>query len=894
MTATQFSFDITDFNTIFPFYVLIDKKLRIKNFGKSIFKMVPELKEGNDFTTLFSISIPNEVNLLPADFKQVLGQLCIIVCKNNPSILLKGQFEIHQDDFLFVGMPSFTSLQEMAENNLKNDDFAIHAPINSYGVPTKLKLINGDIKESSSFVAEGSVKQNKVEEELKTLKVNAEANKIGVVFTNLDGIIFWCNAAYTASTGFTLKEIVGKTPMEIGNYINSHKRGSDILINAFLKGEFVTVETEHASKSKSAFWSKTKAQPIFDLNGKIMHYFVTIENISKLKETDEQMLVLSSIAEKNSNAVVIADENGLIEWLNPSFIEMSGFSRAELTGQKLESMLQGTDTDVQTEAYLRDQIQKGLSFDCEVINYTKTKQKYWVRMQGQPLFNKNGRVFKFFATIENISKQKELNEQLIDSKNRLTALILNFQSGILLEDENRKILIVNKKFCSMFGIETEPEAMKGFDCTQAAESTKHFFKNPDQFLKRIATILVNKEAVTAEEIELVDGRVFTRSFIPIIRYNYYAGHLWSYEDITIKKKYKESLEAERQKYSSIIANVNMGLLEVSKDDCIELANQSFCDMSGYSLSELVGKKASELFLDIESTQVMKNKFESRIVGTSDIYEMTLKIKNGQRRHWLISGAPNYNIEGEMIGSIGIHLDITEQKSLALQKELLLQKLGKQNEQLNEYAQIVSHDLKSPLRSIHTLISWIKEDSEKEINDLTSKYLGMIEGKVEKMDHLIQGILTYSKVDTNEVGNEIVDINEIIDNIVAIIHLPKHIEIKIIKKLPVIKTDRFRMQQLFQNLIGNAVNYIDKPHGLVEIDFKEEQNSYVFLVKDNGPGIAIENQEKVFKIFQSFTDREKSTGIGLSIVKRIVDNYKGKIWIESELEKGTTFFFKLPK
>jgi signal transduction histidine kinase len=111
---------------------------------------------------------------------------------------------------------------------------------------------------------------------------------------------------------------------------------------------------------------------------------------------------------------------------------------------------------------------------------------------------------------------------------------------------------------------------------------------------------------------------------------------------------------------------------------------------------------------------------------------------------------------------------------------------------------------------------------------------------------------------------------------------------------VITADQFRVQQLFQNLISNAVNYIDKPIGLVEVSCIEESENYIFLVKDNGPGIAKENQTKIFEIFQSLESSDKSTGLGLSIVKKIIDIYEGEIWIESELGLGTTFFIKLHK
>ena len=543
---------------------------------------------------------------------------------------------------------------------------------------------------------------------------------------------------------------------------------------------------------------------------------------------------------------------------------------------------------------MANQIKQGLPFNCEILNYSKNKEKYWIKIQGQALKNAKGEIIKYFAIEENITQQKEFNQKIIESENRLNSLIENLQSGVLLEDENRKIVVVNKKFCSMFKIPYEPEDMKGIDCVSAADSTKHFFKNSDDFIARIDQILKNKEKVIAEEIELVDGSVFERSFLPIYKEGKYAGHLWSYDDITIKKRYKESIEAERQKYSNIIANMNMGLLEVDLSDNILFANQSFSDMSGYSLLDLLGNKASELLMDKKERDILQAKSEKRIKGVSDSYEIKARDKEGNIKHWLVSGAPNYNINGELIGSIGIHLDITQQKSLEIQKELLLKTLEKQNQQLNEYAQIVSHDLKSPLRSIHSLISWIKEDNAKEFSPETLQYLDMIESKVEKMDHLIHGILTYSKVDSEETIVEPIDLNDVINNCIKIIHIPENVNVILDHKLPIVKADNFRMQQLFQNLISNAVNYIDKPEGLVSVGYFEDAKSYTFYVKDNGPGIAKENQEKIFKIFQSFTQHESSTGIGLSIVKRIIDNYQGTISIESELTKGTTFFINLPK
>jgi PAS domain S-box-containing protein len=895
MQDFQFSFDVTSFNNIFPFYLLIDKELKIKSFGKSLKKILPELKEDLLFTEVFAIKRPKIEHLSSQNFKETIGELIVFDSFSDKTVSLRGQINLHNDYYLFIGNPWFQSMENVIEKKLTLHDFAIFdSLLDLLHVLKNQEINNSELKELLTTVNSQRKKLKKDKEELNKLSIVASANKNGIIFTDPSGRIFWCNEAYLKLTGFSYDELIGKTPVEVGLCELSNKEEINKMLDAFYKGEMFDVDIYHAHKTKKPFWSKSKWQPVFDSDGNVEQYFATIEDNTIVKENEERLSILSSIAEKNINSVVICDKEGKIEWANDSFMKLSGYSKEELIGTKPGHLLQGPETDKETIQYLANQIKQGLSFNCEIVNYSKNKEKYWIRIQGQALKNSKGETVKYFAIEENITEQKEFNQKIIESENKLNSLIENLQSGVLLEDENRKIVVVNKKFCAMFKVPFEPEQMKGIHCEAAAESTKHFFKNPDKFIARIDEILKDKEKIIAEEIELTDGSVLERSFLPIYKDGKYAGHLWSYDDITIKKRYKESIEAERQKYSNIIANMNMGLLEVDNDDVVLFANQSFSDMSGYSLLDLLGNNASNLLMDENEKQIIEEKNSIRIEGISDSYEITTKTKTGETKHWLISGAPNYNLNGELIGSIGIHLDITKQKTLEIQKEQLLKRLEKQNEQLNEYAQIVSHDLKSPLRSIHSLISWIKEDNEKEFSDETLQYLNMIEGKVEKMDHLIHGILTYSKVDTEDTINESIDLNDVINNCIKIIHIPENTKVIIDNTLPIVKADKFRMQQLFQNIISNAVNYIDKPEGLVSVGYSEDAKSYTFYIKDNGPGIAKENQEKIFKIFQSFTNHESSTGIGLSIVKRIVDNYKGTISIESELTKGTTFYIKMPK
>lgn len=229
-----------------------------------------------------------------------------------------------------------------------------------------------------------------------------------------------------------------------------------------------------------------------------------------------------------------------------------------------------------------------------------------------------------------------------------------------------------------------------------------------------------------------------------------------------------------------------------------------------------------------------------------------------------------------------------------QKEQLLQKLKHQNEQLNDYAHLVSHDLKSSLRNLSALLAWVKEDCIEKIGEESVGNLNLMEAKIEKMDQFLEDIINYSEIGATSLKTTTVDLNKKVAEIIESIYIPKNISIVVNGNLPVLKADARRLRQVFQNLISNAINFNDKENGLVEIGVEETEDFYTFSVKDNGRGIPKEYHEKIFNTFTTLGYHEKSTGMGLSIVKRVLDLYGGEIWLESEVSKGSTFYFTIPK
>ncbi len=228
------------------------------------------------------------------------------------------------------------------------------------------------------------------------------------------------------------------------------------------------------------------------------------------------------------------------------------------------------------------------------------------------------------------------------------------------------------------------------------------------------------------------------------------------------------------------------------------------------------------------------------------------------------------------------------------KQELLEHLSQQNKALNEYAHVVSHDLKAPLINIHTLVSWFMDDNKDKITEDEYFPLQKVLFNVEKMDLLIKGILDYSTIDRIDTEDSLVNLNKTIEEVLQTLLIPEHIIIKAQNNMPTLFGNTWRFKQVFQNLIQNAVKYCDKTQGRVEVGFTENEDMYQFFVKDNGIGINPNYFHKIFKIFTKLESTGSSSGIGLSIVEKIIKYYKGEIWVESKEGMGTVFYFTLPK
>lgn len=506
---------------------------------------------------------------------------------------------------------------------------------------------------------------------------------------------------------------------------------------------------------------------------------------------------------------------------------------------------------------------------------------------------------------QELRKQNEyLKKNIIRRTNSLTTLIKNLHAGILLEDENYRIILINQKFCALFGLDYDPELFVGQGSDESAYSIKHLFEDPAYFENSISRLVTGRKLAVNEIFKMKDGRVLERDFIPVYSGDEYMGHMWQYREVTESFYYEERIRQSEEKYRGIIENMELGLLEVDADHCIVKAYKSFCEMTGYTQEELMGKNAIELFFSKQYWKMIEEQDQKRKSGKQSVYEVQMKRKDGEIIWVLIGGSPFYDENGKFSGSIGIHYNITAQKEL--ENELREARIIAENarEAEKQFLANMSHEIRNPINAIAGIINLLYDTH---LSDEQLEYLNNIKYAADILLGLISDILDLSKIEAGkmELNEKHFELDENIRAIVKTYNFKSSdrdisFSYDLDKRLaePVM-ADPTVINQILLNLIGNAVKFTE--HGDVNISalvVEESETHFVVEIKvtDTGIGISDDQLEQIFNTFHQGNKQTKlrygGTGLGLSIVRQLLKLYEGTIAVESEQDKGSTFTFTL--
>lgn len=624
------------------------------------------------------------------------------------------------------------------------------------------------------------------------------------------------------------------------------------------------------------------------------------ERTSALEDSE---LRYRQIVENATDIIYRADAQGYFTYANQTASARLGYSQAEIIGRHFIEFVH-PDWQQEVEAFYkkcRDERQMSSYLQFPVL--TKTGELIWLEQNVQFILHE-GEIVEAASVARDFTKRKMAEEALKNTQSRLTSLIANLQSGILVEDETRHIVLTNQLFCDQFGIEAPPEALIGADCSASAEHTKHLFKDPEAFVKAIEELLENREIKVKDELEMADGRTLLRDYIPIFAEGKYLGHLWQYRDVTEEKRAEEKLRRSEEKYRGIIENMELGLMEVDNMGRIMRAYHHFCEMTGYSEQELLGKKANDVFLPPEFAAVMKQQAMDRMKGQAGVYEIQLFKKDGSRIWVMISGAPIYNQWGKIIGTIGIHYDVSAQRRL--QQELFEARLRAEEAQEAEkqFLANMSHEIRTPLNAIIGMTHLLYDTAP---TPDQQHFLDILKSSSEILRALINDLLDLSKMRAGklEVHPKEFDLAGLVRTIQKTFQIkldsrPVEVEAEIDPRLDTLLLgDDLLLNQVLLNLMGNAEKFTAKGKIGLRVQQQSRQGSAVavrFEVFDTGIGIP---PNKLDLIFQSFRQvdgdikrRYGGTGLGLSIVKNLVELQGSEIMVDSTEGQGTVFHFVL--
>jgi len=370
----------------------------------------------------------------------------------------------------------------------------------------------------------------------------------------------------------------------------------------------------------------------------------------------------------------------------------------------------------------------------------------------------------------------------------------------------------------------------------------------------------------------------------------------------------QALKESEERFKSIFESALDGIIVAdAATRKFLMANKAMCDMLGYDKDEIGNLGVGDIHPEEELPRIAEvfekqSKSEVRIS-----IDLPVKRKDGTVYYAGIRSAPLTIRNHRYL--LGVFRDMTERRRMedelkeplaSLERRVAerTKELSESNKELESFAHVVSHDLKAPLRGIASLAGWFVGDYADKVDDEGRDTLNLLIRRVRRMNNLIDGILQYSRVGRKREEMTRAALKPMLENMIDLLAAPKGVEIRIETKMPVVTCEKTRIFQVFENLVGNAVKHMDKPEGVVRIgcdDPSPEPPVHTFYVSDNGPGIEERHFERIFQMFQTLDAREdaESTGVGLAIVKRIVELHGGRIWVESKVGEGTTFRFTLP-
>ena len=642
--------------------------------------------------------------------------------------------------------------------------------------------------------------------------------------------------------------------------------------------------------------------------GHLWSYTDITEKKKAQEELEQSELKNRLIMNSALDAIIAIDNRGLITFWNPQAEKIFGWKEAEVLGKRLSDTIIPSYHKNAHEKGMNDYHQTGrgpvLNKMLELPAVNIKGEEFQIELSIIPV--KQGDTEFFCSFIRDISDRKKNEEALKASQELWKFALEGAGDGVWEYNFQTKEVFFSKQYKSMLGYQDE-----------------EFLNVPDEWLSRIHPD--DLEMIEQADKAYSSGEINSHQREYRIRHR--NGHwIWvldrgmlvnrtpeglperiigTHSDITDRKQSEQALKYKEEKYRNIIANMNLGLIEVDNDEYIQFANQTFCKMSGFTEEELYNSKATDLLALGENKSLIESKMNLRKKGISDAYQVSVRNKNGEIRWWLISGAPRLNDNGEHVGSIGIHLDITAQKKM--EHELIRAKEAAEasTEAKEAFLANMSHEIRTPMNAISGMANQLNKTI---LDENQQFYLNTIRSSADNLLVIINDILDLSKIESGKLSIEKIGFEpkRVIGHVMEVMqHRAEEKGLAFTNSFSdqrlsdVLIGDPYRLSQIMLNLVSNSIKFTSK--GKIDIscrvlqDLEHEQVVEV-SVQDTGVGM---EKEFIAQLFEKFSQEDSSvtrkyggTGLGMSICKELIGLMNGTINVVSEKDKGTTVSFTL--
>jgi len=676
--------------------------------------------------------------------------------------------------------------------------------------------------------------------------------------------------------------------------------------NLVIDRKSIIVEKQFIKSNGVAIWLKIQLQTTVDDNNNVDGIIIITENITQQKREQEILENTNKVAKVGGWEVDL--ESNTVFWSTITK-EIHGVDESFLPTVEvgLQFYKEGSHRNVMAKA-VQSAIEYGLPFDIEVQIINAANQEIWVRSKGNAE-HRNGKCIRLFGTFQDITKEKLLQDNLVKQEKRFRSTFENAVLGVAILSLDCKWMEVNESFCTMVGYTSSELIGNYFHTIIHAEDFENYQLQQEKLFNiqddttQIELRLTHKNK-SIVYVLIAASVVNDENGIPV----YFTVQI---ENISKRKEIEQNYLRSELKYRKLyeLLPVGVSLVDHKTRSLVEF-NDTVIQKLGYSREEF--QQLTFRGISVEGFEESDNEQLQNLLnkGKYGPYEKQYYKKDGTICTLLLNGIiiddGSDHIENKLV--LSTLQDITEIKEKEKQLVQLNQLLDHQKRELQEaniaaeqFNYVASHDLNEPLRMITGFLELLQKKYSNQLDEKASTYIHFALDGSRRMQALIKDLLQYSRIGKEKSTLEQVDLSKVIAEV------KQNLYRQIVDNKAIVETYFSDNQQLwaypisliqlFQNLISNAIKF-KKVDAIptVKIFFTEQSDAYLCTIEDNGIGMPIESQQRIFDVFTRLHSKNEyaGTGIGLAICKKIIDKHKGKIWVESTENVGSTFYFTISK